>query len=134
MRSKKTILKQGVPPDSVLLPLLFLFYADDLYWDSGDLHVSLFVDDVAIWAQDSNHHIAERRLQQVLDAVTKWSKHWKMMLSVQMSECSFFSTNSHESKWQPTLTLHGQPVRDNATPKFPCATYDRQFTFTRHWH
>ena len=54
-----------------------------------------------------------------------------MMLSAQMSECGFFSVNSHESKWQPTLTLDGQPLRYNATPKFHGATYARQLTFSR---
>ena len=55
-----------------------------------------------------------------------------MLLSVQKSECSFFSTNSHESKWQTTLTPDGQPVHNNATPKFLGVTYDRQLTFSCH--
>ena len=37
----------------------------------------------------------------------------------------------HESKWQPTLTLDGQPVRYNTTPKFLWVKYDRQITFSR---
>ena len=85
-----------------------------------------------IWAQDSNLHIADKRLLQGLNTVTTWSKDRKMMLSTQKSECSFFSTNSHESKWQPTLTLDGQPVGYNATPKFHGVAYERQLTFSRH--
>ena len=117
-KSKKTIIKQGVPQGSVQSPLLFLFYVDDLHWGSGDLHVSLFAGDVAIWAQDSKLHIAEKRLQQGLDVVTTWSKDWKKLLLVQKSECSFFSKNLHESKWLPILSLDGQPVRYNATSNF----------------
>ena len=55
-----------------------------------------------------------------------------MMRSVQKSTCSFFPTNLHESKWQPTLTLDGQPVLYNNTPQFLGVTYDRQLTFSRH--
>ena len=69
-KSKKTVVKQGVPEGPVLSPLLLLFYINDLQWGSGDLHTSLFADDVAICAQDSKLHIAEKRLQQGLDAVT----------------------------------------------------------------
>ena len=50
-----TILNQGVPQSSVLSPLLFLFYIDDLHWGSRDLHANLFADNVAILALDSGH-------------------------------------------------------------------------------
>ena len=55
-----------------------------------------------------------------------------MLLSAQKSECSFFLTNSHESRWQQTLTVDSQPVCYNATKKFVGVTYDRQLTFSRH--
>ena len=129
---KKTTQKQGAPQGSFQSPLLFLFYIDDLHWRAGDQHVSLLADDVATWAHDSKHHIAEKRLQQGLDAVTTWRKDWKMLPSAQKSECRFFSTNSHESKWQPTITLDGQPIRYNATPKFCGVTYDRHLTLYHH--
>ena len=79
-KSKKTILKQRVLQGSVLWLLLFLFYVDDLHWGFRDLHVSLFADDVAIWAQGSKLHITEKRLQQGMESVTTWSKGWKMLL------------------------------------------------------
>ena len=132
MKSKNTILEQGIPRGFVLSPLLFLFYIDDLHWGSGDLHATLFADDVVIWSQDSKLHISDKRQQQGLDAVTTWSKDWKMLLSAQKSESSFFSLNLHKSKWQPYLTLDGQPVRNNATPKFLRVTYDCQVSFSHH--
>ena len=48
-----------------------------------------------------------------------------MLLSAKKSECSFFSTKTNESKWQPNLILDGQTVRHKATPKFCGATHDR---------
>ena len=67
-----------------------------------------------------------------LDVVTTWSTDWKMLLPAQKSECSFFSTDSHESRWQPTCTLDDQPVRYDATPIFFGVTYDRMVTLFRH--
>ena len=57
---------------------------------------------------------------------TTWSK---MLLSAQKSECTFFSTNSHKIKWQPTLTVDSQTVRYNTTQQFLDVTYDCQHTF-----
>ena len=68
-KSNRSILKQGVHQGSILSPPLFLFSIDDLHWGTGDLHVNLFADDVAILAQDSKLHIAEKRLQQGVDAI-----------------------------------------------------------------
>ena len=49
---------------------LFLFFIDDLRWGSGGLHVTLFADDVAVFVWDSKLHVAEARLQHVLDVMT----------------------------------------------------------------
>ena len=102
--SKKTMLEQSVHQGTVLLTQLLLFFIDDLQWGSADLHVGLFANDVAIYG-------VETRLQQGLDAVTTWRKRWIILLSVQKSDCSFFSANSQDSMWQLTLTMDGQPVR-----------------------
>ena len=112
--------------------MLFLLYVNDLPTSLTTPHVSLFADDVAIWAQDADLHKAERQIQQNIDELNSWSRVWKMDISVQKSECSFFSTNSHEAKWRPNLHLDGQPLRYSATPKFLGITYDRQLTFATH--
>ena len=131
-KSKTVTLKQGVPQGSVLSPLLFLIYINDLSPLIKSPHVSLYADDVAVWAQDTDLRKAERLLQEDLDNIDRWSREWKMEISVQKSECSFFSTNTHEAKWRPTLTVNGQALRYNCNPKFLGITYDRQLTFTPH--
>ena len=87
-KSKKTI-HQG----TIRSPLLFLFYIDDLHRDSGELHVSHFADDMAIWALDSKFHMTETRQQEGLDAVTTWSKDRKMLPSAQVASSRQTRTN-----------------------------------------
>ena len=53
-------------------PILFLFYIDDLHWDSGDLQDGIFADDVEILAQDSKFHVKEARLRQAPVVVNRW--------------------------------------------------------------
>ena len=102
-KSKTVILKQGVPRGSVLSPLLFLFYINDLPNGIAQSNVNLFADDVAVWSQASGLLQAEQTLQTNLNHIAEWSKLWKMELSVQKSECSFFITSTHEASWRPNL-------------------------------
>ena len=45
------------------------------------------------------------------------------------SECSFFTTNTYEAKWRPTLNVNGQQIKYDPNPKFLGITYDRRRIF-----
>ena len=102
-KSKTVILKQGVPQGSVLSPLLFLFYINDLPNGIAQFNVSLFADDVAVWSQSYGLLQAEQSLQTNLNHIAEWSKQWK-------SECFFFTTSTHEASWRPNLKLSGHAL------------------------
>jgi hypothetical protein len=51
---------------------------------------SLFADDVEVYASNKKLAFAEDTAQQALDAVVKWSKKWKLQISVKKCESSFF--------------------------------------------
>ena len=108
--SQTVILKQGVPQGSVLSPLLFLFYINDLPNGIAQSIVSFFVDDVAAWSQTSGLQQAEHSLQTTLNHIAEWSKRLKMELSFQNVRM-LFSHHQHapsklafqlEVKWPRT--------------------------------
>ena len=80
VKSKKTILKQGVPK----APSCHLDHpSSSLIYDGttvADLYMTLFAD-AATWAQDRKLHVAEAQLQQALDMVTTRRKDRKMLVS-----------------------------------------------------
>ena len=132
LRNRSVTLKQGVPQRSVLSPLLFLFYLDDLASEVGAPQLSLFADDVAMWAQDTDLERVRSKLQNGLDAVASWSTSWKLELSAQKSECFFFTTKTLEERWRPIIYLSRQQIMYNPNPKFLEITYDRQLTSVLH--
>jgi len=75
--------KSGVPQGSVLGPVLFLIFINDIVGIFGSrLTVKLFADDVQIYANinDVNDSVL---LQEGLDALYTWSDLWQLPLSIQ---------------------------------------------------
>ena len=128
--SRTVTLKQSVQQRSVLSPILFLLYIDDLASADRAPQVSLFTDDVAVWTQYTDLERAISKLQRMLDAVASWSTSWKMKLSPQESKCSFLTT--HEERWRPALCLSRQQIMYNPNTKFLGMTYDQQLTLGLH--
>jgi hypothetical protein len=70
----------GVPQGSVIGPLLFLLFVNDLpsWVQTGIL---MFADDTKIWAtiRDS---LGSKELQMALDQLMDWSKEWRMFFNI----------------------------------------------------
>ena len=126
-------MKQGVPQGSVISLLLFIIYIDDITDNiPPEVMVSLFADDVALYSSSIDLATAEARIQEAFNVVAQWSTKWKLTISVGKCEASFFSTNSHESKWRPKLTIGEEEIPYSENPKFLRVTYDKQLIFTEH--
>jgi ribonuclease HI len=124
---------QGLPQGSVLSPLLFLFIINSLKARLPDsLHVSLYADDVALLASDVDKTEAASRVQEGVQQVWGWSAERKLNLNLSKCEVSFFSTDTHESKWQPEVMVGGTPLVFNPNPVFLGVTYDRTLSFRPH--
>ncbi len=52
-----------------------------------------------------------------------------MVLNADKCEVTFFSTNSHEVNWQPTIIANNTRRHHNPQPKFLGVTLDRLLTF-----
>ena len=81
-QSKKVCYRQGVPQGSVISPILFLVYIDDIVNNMPDnLKLSLFADDVAIYASSRSLEEAEHTVQLGLDKIAEWSEKWKLNIA-----------------------------------------------------
>jgi hypothetical protein len=77
-------ISSGVPQGSVLGPLMFIVYIQDLLTtitsECKDTTVYAFADDVKLLSTNPDD------LQRALDIVNKWTKEWKLLLNTAKSE------------------------------------------------
>ena len=72
-----------------------LLYIDDITDGIPEgVTASLFADDVALYSCDEDLEEACRKVQRALDSVSNWSKKWKLKISIDKCEPSFFSTSN----------------------------------------
>ncbi len=55
-----------------------------------------------------------------------------MVLNADKCKVTFFSTNSHETYWQPTIIANNTRLFHNPQPKFLGVTLNRLLTFGPH--
>ena len=95
-------LHAGVPQGSVLGPLLFLIYVNDVA-DNMLTFCRLFADDNSIHYSSEKIDVIERNINRDLAELDKWSKKWLLNFNPQKTKAVCFSTK--KSSERPSLTF-----------------------------
>ena len=97
-----------LPPGSVLGPLLFNLFVNDLT-DFFDLSVysKLYADDVKIYSDISDPTLSSS-IQIHLDANKLWASKWQLVISE--SKCNILHLSLSESKSMPKFSFSDSPI------------------------
>lgn len=77
--------KAGVPQGSVLGPLLFLIYINDIT-AAVPSHISLFADDTCLYLQSADNVSIATQLNQDLESMERWAKQWLINFSPEKTQ------------------------------------------------
>ena len=81
--SRSRPMRQGLPQGSVLSPLLFILFINNLADIlPEDAQAAIFADDVTLLATHRNKEQAVVELQALVDVVAAWCKEWKLTLNL----------------------------------------------------
>ena len=125
--------ESGVPHGSVLGPLLFLIYINDLERNIKS-NIKFFADDTMLFSIVKDPAISANNLNHNLDIVQQWAYQWKMEFNPdptkQATEVLFFCKKSSPN--HPQLIFNGIAVAKVNDQKHLGLILDSRLSFEKH--
>ena len=90
-------LKTGVPQGSILAPILFILYINDLPLVSNELHTTLFADDSSLISSHNNYGELVQRVNGELVRIYEWTLCNRLSLNLNKTVCMLFTKRNVEN-------------------------------------
>ena len=128
--SDQVSLSSGVVQGSCIGPLLFILYINDVVGIIGkDCQCKLYADDLKIYSEIKTQQ-DEDLLQDSLDALTRWSRDWQLIISTK--KCAILNIHRSSKAQSRDYTLAECVVPIHDAVKDLGVTVDSELKFTLH--
>ena len=125
--------KAGVPQGSILGPLLFLIYTNDLSKGLSS-NAKLFADDTSLFSVIHDSNTSARELNNDLAKINRWAFQWKMSFNPdpkKQAQEVIFSRKSKATS-HPPLVFNNNNVMQAASHKHLGIILDTRLSFEKH--
>ena len=120
----------GVPQGSILGPLLFLVFINDITSNiESDIH--LFADDTSLMDIIDNYALTYAKLNRDLYRLSTWAKRWLVTFNASKTVYLQISRKTFPSP-KPILRLNGQIIKEVNTHKHLGLTFNTSLTWSDH--
>jgi hypothetical protein len=123
-------IEAGVPQGSVLGPVLYTVYINDVQIEPN-IKVALYADDVVFYTTSRNFQALHRRLQKQLDSFASWSAKWRTRINHDKCEAITF-TNKQLISCPDPVSIDGHRLDWKSDIKYLGVTFDKNFNFKKH--
>ena len=131
--SKPQQLKCGVPQGSILGPLLFLVYINDLDQLKFHAKISLYADDTVLYISGASPQDLIQKLQEDLNKVENWCKRNHLTINAKKTKVVILGTSKQMCKYKPRpLILNNEPLQYVDSYKYLGVTLDNHLTYNTH--
>jgi hypothetical protein len=132
-KSKLHAVKLGIPQGSVLGPLLFLLYLNDLP-SVTKCSINLYADDTCLYICDSDPQKLKSNLQTEADKIYKWFTDNRLTLNVNKSNLMYIGTQQRLNCFPdlPTVSVNGTELEIVKSVKYLGMHIDQNISWKSH--
>ena len=131
-KSKYLPINCGVPQGSILGPLLFLLYINDLHNSTNLCITNHFADDTCLIFKGKKLNLLKSTVDRELKGIYKWLCANKLSLNVSKTQFLLFRTKSKLDKYRFTLTLNQTKLYESTFVKYLGVLIDNKLSWKHH--
>ena len=132
-RSGEEVVRYGVPQGSVLGPLLFLVYVNDISSATSNHKLRLFADDSNVFVASRDPKTLKKYMKEVIVDISNWFQANKLTINTGKTQFSIFTKpNKKIPKSLNSIKVLGNTYKRAAAAKYLGITLDDKLNWQEH--
>ena len=122
----------GVPEGSILGPLLFIIYCNDLPKALKSTTCILYADDTTIFYSSDDMNTLYNKTNPELELLSQWYMANKLSLNTSKTQYVLFSKDGRQTYDNLVIRINGNSINSTNTANFLGLTIDNKLTWEYH--
>ena len=131
-QSELELVKCGVPQGSVLGPLLFLLYINDIVKSSNLFRFTLFADDTSLYYSCKNTSNLEETINGELSKISDWLSANRLSLNVGKSKLLFYTNKNRDTLNGIKIKIRNEELKEVDHAKYLGVIMDNKLNWAMH--